>query len=105
MNKITGQKPLISGFGPRTTAEEVLGARDLRGMVAIVTGGHAGLGLETTRVLSNGGATVVVGSRDPIQQIPSWRQGQSAGYRAAQRLREGRRTGRPTDVRSKGTPK
>ena len=65
MNKITGQKPLISKLGPRTTAEEVLGGRDLRGMVAIVTGGHAGLGLETTRVLSNGGATVVVGSRDP----------------------------------------
>jgi len=32
---------------------------------AIVTGGHAGLGLETTRVLSNAGATVVIGSRDP----------------------------------------
>jgi len=30
-----------------------------------VTGGHAGLGLETTRVLSNAGATVVIGSRDP----------------------------------------
>ncbi len=40
-----------------------------------------------------------------IQQIPSWRQGQGAGYRAAQGLREGRRTGRPTDVRSKGTPR
>src|SRR4029077_20356882 len=32
---------------------------------AIVTGGHAGLGLETTRVLSDSGATVVIGSRDP----------------------------------------
>ncbi|HEY4783168.1 MAG TPA: oxidoreductase [Chthoniobacterales bacterium] len=62
---ITEQKPLISGFGPRTTAEETLAGRDLRGKVAIVTGGHAGLGLETTRVLSNGGATVVIGSRDP----------------------------------------
>ncbi len=30
-----------------------------------MTGGHAGLGLETTRVLSNAGATVVIGSRDP----------------------------------------
>ena len=29
------------------------------------TGGHAGLGLETTRVLCNAGATVVIGSRDP----------------------------------------
>jgi NAD(P)-dependent dehydrogenase (short-subunit alcohol dehydrogenase family) len=62
---LTEQKPLLSGFGPRTTAEQVLAGRDLRGKVAIVTGGHAGLGLETTRVLANGGATVVIGSRDP----------------------------------------
>lgn len=62
---ITEQKPLISGFGPRTTAEEALAGHDLRGKIAIVTGGHAGLGLETTRVLSDGGAAVVIGSRDP----------------------------------------
>lgn len=62
---ITEQKPLSSGFGPKTTGEEALAGRDLRGKVAIVTGGHAGLGLETTRVLSNAGATVVTGSRDP----------------------------------------
>jgi NAD(P)-dependent dehydrogenase (short-subunit alcohol dehydrogenase family) len=62
---MTEQKPLISGFGPGTTAEEALAGRHLRGKVAIVTGGHAGLGLETTRVLSNAGATVVIGSRDP----------------------------------------
>jgi NAD(P)-dependent dehydrogenase (short-subunit alcohol dehydrogenase family) len=62
---VTEQKPLGSGFGPRTTAEEALAGRDVRGKVAIVTGGHAGLGLETTRVLSNAGAAVVVGSRDP----------------------------------------
>jgi len=60
----TEQKPLSSGLGARTTAEEALGGADLQGKVAIVTGGHAGLGLETTRVLSNAGATVVVGSRD-----------------------------------------
>ncbi|HEX4538072.1 MAG TPA: SDR family NAD(P)-dependent oxidoreductase [Candidatus Acidoferrum sp.] len=61
---VTEQKPLPSGFGARTTAEEALGGIELRGKVAIVTGGHAGLGLETTRVLSNAGATVIVGSRD-----------------------------------------
>ena len=61
---MTEQRPLPSGFGPRTTAEQALAGRDLRGKVAIVTGGHAGLGLETTRVLSNAGATVVIGSRD-----------------------------------------
>ena len=63
--RLTEQKPLISGFGPKTTAEEALAGRDLRGKVAIVTGGHAGLGFETTRVFSNAGATVVIGSRDP----------------------------------------
>jgi alanine dehydrogenase len=66
---MTEQKPLISGFGPRTTAEEALAGRDLQGKVAIVTGGHAGLGLETTRVLANAGATVVIGSRDPQTRI------------------------------------
>jgi len=64
MSIATEQKPLPSGFGARTTAEEALGGTDLQGKVALVTGGHAGLGLETTRVLSNVGATVVVGSRD-----------------------------------------
>jgi NAD(P)-dependent dehydrogenase (short-subunit alcohol dehydrogenase family) len=62
---IAEQKPLVSGFEPKTTAEEALRGRDLRRKVAIVTGGHAGLGFETTRVLSNAGATVVIGSRDP----------------------------------------
>jgi len=61
---VTEQKPLPSGLGARTTAAEALGGADLGGKVAIVTGGHVGLGLETTRVLSNAGATVVVGSRD-----------------------------------------
>jgi len=61
----TEQKPLPSGFGPKTTAEEALAGRNLRGTVAIVTGGHGGIGLETTRVLSNAGATVVIGARDP----------------------------------------
>jgi len=64
MSIATEQKPLPSGSGARTTAEEALGGTDLQGKVALVTGGHAGLGLETTRVLSNAGATVVVGSRD-----------------------------------------
>jgi NAD(P)-dependent dehydrogenase (short-subunit alcohol dehydrogenase family) len=62
---VTEQRPLISGFGPTTTAEEALAGHDLPGKVAIVTGGHAGLGLETTRVLSNAGAAVVIGARDP----------------------------------------
>lgn len=58
------QKPLLSGFGPETTAQEVLAGQDLSGKVAIVTGGHGGIGLETTRALAEVGATVIVGARD-----------------------------------------
>jgi NAD(P)-dependent dehydrogenase (short-subunit alcohol dehydrogenase family) len=57
------QKPIGSGFGFSSTAEEVLGGKDLSGKTVIVTGGYAGIGLETTRVLSEAGATVVVPAR------------------------------------------
>jgi len=60
----TEQKTALVRFGARATARKPWRSRSSR-EVAIVTGGHAGLGLETTRVLSNAGATVVVGSRDP----------------------------------------
>jgi NAD(P)-dependent dehydrogenase (short-subunit alcohol dehydrogenase family) len=59
----TRQTPLRSGFGAQTTAREALGNRRLDGAVAIVTGGYAGVGLETTRVLSDAGATVIVPAR------------------------------------------
>lgn len=59
---MTMQAPLPSGFGPSTTASEVLGDRRLDG-IAIVTGGYAGIGLEVTRVLANAGATVIVPAR------------------------------------------
>ena len=58
------QLPLQSGFGATTTAAEVLAGRNLCGTTAIVTGGHSGLGLETTRALADAGAQVVVGARD-----------------------------------------
>jgi NAD(P)-dependent dehydrogenase (short-subunit alcohol dehydrogenase family) len=54
------QKPIGSGFGFSTTAEEALVGKDLSGKTAIVTGGYSGIGLETTRVLSGAGATVIV---------------------------------------------
>lgn len=66
VESMTNQQHKIgSGFGPRTTAAEVLDGTDLTGKVAIVTGGYSGLGLETTRALSNAGAQVVVPARRP----------------------------------------
>ncbi|RKH42394.1 oxidoreductase [Corallococcus sicarius] len=59
------QEPLHSGYGARTTAREVMGSRRLDGVIAVVTGGYAGIGLETTRVLSAAGATVIVPARTP----------------------------------------
>jgi NAD(P)-dependent dehydrogenase (short-subunit alcohol dehydrogenase family) len=60
----TIQYPLPSGFGRTTTAEEALGNADLTGKLAVVTGGYAGLGLETVRVLSKAGAAIVIPARD-----------------------------------------
>jgi NAD(P)-dependent dehydrogenase (short-subunit alcohol dehydrogenase family) len=61
----TTQAPIHSGFGPATTAREVLEGIDLNGKVAIVTGGYSGIGLETTRALAEAGATVIVPARTP----------------------------------------
>ncbi len=60
------QAPIGSGFGARTTAEEVLSGMRLTGKTAIVTGGHSGLGLETTRALAYAGARVVVAARRAV---------------------------------------
>jgi NAD(P)-dependent dehydrogenase (short-subunit alcohol dehydrogenase family) len=60
----TDQKPLNSGFGAETTAEEIASGIDLRGKVCVITGGHSGIGLETTRVLAKAGALVCVGAHD-----------------------------------------
>jgi len=61
----TKQAPIPSGFGATTTTREVLGERNLEGVTAIVTGGYAGVGLETTRALAGAGATVIVPARTP----------------------------------------
>ena len=61
----TLQAPLHSGFSAKTTARDALGDRRLDGRVAIVTGGYAGIGLETTRALAGAGATVIVPARTP----------------------------------------
>src|ERR1700686_5402749 len=59
----TKQTPIHSGYGAQTTAREVIGKRRLDGVIAIVTGGYAGVGLETTRPPSGAGATVIVPAR------------------------------------------
>lgn len=59
------QHPIGSGFTAASTADDVLKGIDLSGTNVVVTGGHVGLGLETTRALSKAGAAVTVGSRDP----------------------------------------
>ncbi len=58
------QRPLGSGFDKTSTAEQVINGIDLTGKIAIVTGGHSGLGLETTKTLVAAGATVIVAARD-----------------------------------------
>lgn len=58
------QHPVGSGFNAASTASEVIKGIDLTGKIAIVTGGNAGIGLETTKVLAAAGATVIVPARD-----------------------------------------
>jgi NAD(P)-dependent dehydrogenase (short-subunit alcohol dehydrogenase family) len=65
------------GFDRNSTAAEVIAGHDLTGVEAIVTGGGAGLGAETSRVLAGAGARVVIAGRDATR-----------GESAAVRLRE-----------------
>ena len=52
------------GFGPTTTADEVLEGIDLSGRTALVTGASTGLGKETARALASRGARVVMAARN-----------------------------------------
>ena len=48
------QHPLRTPFTPASTADEVLAGIDLAGRNAIVTGGHADIGLEVTSARRGG---------------------------------------------------
>jgi NAD(P)-dependent dehydrogenase (short-subunit alcohol dehydrogenase family) len=54
-------------YGWGTTTDELLEGRDLSGQRVLVTGGSAGLGAETARVLAAHGANVVVAVRDLVK--------------------------------------
>ena len=58
------QKPIGSGFNASSTATDVIKGIDLTGKIAVVTGGHTGIGLETTKALAAAGATVIIPARD-----------------------------------------
>jgi len=58
------QHPIQSGFNAKTTASEIIEGTDLTGKTVIITGGYAGIGLETTKTLAAAGANVIVPARD-----------------------------------------
>ena len=58
------QTPIQSGFDHRSTTQDVIKGIDLSGKTAIVTGGYAGIGLETVKSFIKAGANVVVPARD-----------------------------------------
>jgi len=54
----------MTTFGAQTTTDDILEGRDLRGKVALVTGGASGVGEETARALAALGARVIIPVRD-----------------------------------------
>ena len=63
------QQPIGSGFNAFSTTTDVIKGIDLRGKTAIVTGGYAGIGLETVRTLASAGAKVTVPARDTSKAV------------------------------------
>lgn len=59
----SSRSPAATGFGRRTTGDEVTAGLSLAGRTILVTGCSAGLGLETCRVLSLRGAHVLGSGR------------------------------------------
>lgn len=57
------QQQVTSPFTRESSAEEIASTVDLRGKLAVITGGSAGLGFETARVLAQAGADVFIAGR------------------------------------------
>jgi len=60
----TLQNPVGSGFDAASTAADIIKGIDLKGKTAIVTGGYAGIGLETVKALAGAGAKVIVPAKN-----------------------------------------
>lgn len=58
------QAPIHSGFNEQSTAQDVIKGIDLSGKTVIITGGYAGIGLETTKTLVSAGAKIIAPARD-----------------------------------------
>jgi len=58
------QQPIGSGFNALSTSTDVMQGVNLEGKTVIVTGGYAGIGLETVKALTVAGAKVIVPARD-----------------------------------------
>ncbi len=59
------QHPIDSPFTAQSTAMEVIGNQDWSGRTVMITGGSAGLGVETARAFAAAGADVVLPVRSP----------------------------------------
>jgi len=55
-----------SNFGAKTTADEILAGKNLKGQTVIVTGANTGIGFETARAFSAVGARVIFACRNVV---------------------------------------
>lgn len=63
------QQPIGSPFHANSTTFDVIKGIDLSGKTAIVTGGYAGIGLETTKTFVSAGVKVIVPARDTSKAL------------------------------------